>query len=218
MSYSLIGIFYDLDGTLVDSHRCIRETYRELCYAAGIRPRLSSRILSRIGHDWKKFLRRKNLEPEKAEEIYRMKIEKIKVFPEVKRILKYNKKNEKVQGIVTHSPRDVVEEILKKNKIKKLIDGMVTWDDIEEKGLRPKPEPDTLLYLARDLNLETKSCLYIGNSKEDIVAGKKAGMLTLGVSYDVDYKNIINLVTARPHLGVITSPHQLYIYFTRLIL
>lgn len=218
MSYSLIGIFFDLDGTLVDSHSCIRETYRELCYAAGIKPSLSSRILKRINYDWKKFLRRKNLEPEKAEEIYKSKIEKIKVFPEVKKILKYNKKHEKIQGIVTHSPRNIVEEILKRNKINKFLDGMVTWDDIEEKKLKPKPEPDTLLYLARDLNLETKSCLYIGNSKEDIIAGKKAGMLTLGVSYETDYRSIINLITSKPHFGIITSPHQLYIYFTRLIL
>ena len=214
MSYSLLGIFYDLDGTLVNSHECIKEAYRELCYAAGIKPSLSSRILERVGHNWKKFLRRKSLDPEKAEEIYRTKIEKVKVFPEVKKILKYNKKHEKIQGIVTHSPYCIAEEILNRNKIKKFIDGMVTWDDIEEKKLRPKPEPDTLLCLAKDLNLETKNCLYIGNSKEDIIAGRKAGMLTLGVSYD---KNIINLITARPHLGVITSPHQLYIYFTRLI-
>ncbi|MEM5834319.1 MAG: HAD family phosphatase [Candidatus Aenigmatarchaeota archaeon] len=217
MSLSIMGILYDFDGTIVKSDKFIRETYYEICKEMGIKPSLSYRMLQRLHYDWKKFLRRQKIDPEKAEEAYKNKTDKIKVIPEVKKVLKYNKKHGKIQGIVTHSPRSAVEEIARKNKIEEYIDGMITWDEIEERNLRPKPEPDALVCLARDLNLETKKCLYVGNSKEDIIAGKRAGMLTLGFCCERDLRVIARLRAANPYFGVITSPQHLYIYFQRLI-
>ena len=45
-----------------------------------------------------------------------------------------------------------------------------------------KPEPDLLLYAARQLGVEPTSCWYIGDSTWDMVAAVAAGMLAIGVT------------------------------------
>ncbi len=45
-----------------------------------------------------------------------------------------------------------------------------------------KPEPDLLLYAARELGVDPSACWYIGDSTWDMVAAVAAGMLAIGVT------------------------------------
>ena len=47
--------------------------------------------------------------------------------------------------------------------------------------LRPKPETDILLYCAHLLGVEPRDAVFIGDSRYDMEAGKKAGCLCVGV-------------------------------------
>ena len=46
-----------------------------------------------------------------------------------------------------------------------------------------KPHPAPLLEAARQLGLEPRNCLYVGDDERDIVAGRAAGMPTVAATY-----------------------------------
>ncbi len=48
---------------------------------------------------------------------------------------------------------------------------------------RMKPHPDPLLAACRMLDLEPQACIYVGDDRRDIEAGRAAGMRTIAVRY-----------------------------------
>jgi phosphoglycolate phosphatase len=48
---------------------------------------------------------------------------------------------------------------------------------------RTKPDPASLLWACRDLDLRAAECVYVGDDERDIVAGRAAGMRTIAVEY-----------------------------------
>jgi N-acetyl-D-muramate 6-phosphate phosphatase len=48
---------------------------------------------------------------------------------------------------------------------------------------RTKPDPEPLLAASRALNLAPQRCIYIGDDRRDIEAGRAAGMKTVAVTY-----------------------------------
>ena len=48
---------------------------------------------------------------------------------------------------------------------------------------QPKPAPDGLWTVCRDLNVDSKHCVYVGDSPTDGMAAKSAGMKAIGVTW-----------------------------------
>jgi phosphoglycolate phosphatase-like HAD superfamily hydrolase len=71
------------------------------------------------------------------------------------------------------------------------IDAMITAAEAPA-----KPAPDGLISCAKALGLLTEECVYVGDSRLDIRAGKKAGLLTVGIQTGVAGKEL--LVTEGP--------------------
>jgi phosphoglycolate phosphatase len=46
-----------------------------------------------------------------------------------------------------------------------------------------KPHPEPLLHAARNLQLPSEDCIYVGDDERDIVAGRAAGMRTVAAAY-----------------------------------
>ena len=53
----------------------------------------------------------------------------------------------------------------------------------EEKGVRRKPAPDTLLTAMERLGVRPSECAMVGDSPQDILAAKAAGCLAVGVTW-----------------------------------
>ena len=47
----------------------------------------------------------------------------------------------------------------------------------------PKPHPAPLLEAARQLQLDPRHCIYVGDDERDIIAGRAAGMPTVAAAY-----------------------------------
>lgn len=47
----------------------------------------------------------------------------------------------------------------------------------------PKPHPAPLLEAARQLQLDPRQCIYVGDDERDIIAGRAAGMPTVAAAY-----------------------------------
>jgi N-acetyl-D-muramate 6-phosphate phosphatase len=48
---------------------------------------------------------------------------------------------------------------------------------------RPKPAPDPLLYAAEAIQVAPSACIYVGDDRRDIEAGRAAGMQTIAVAW-----------------------------------
>lgn len=83
-------------------------------------------------------------------------------------------------GLVTSTQRKYLKikmEPLKSAGVEKLFEVIITSDDVPNR----KPDPGPLIECARRLDVNPNKCVYIGDTRTDIKAGKSAGMKTVGV-------------------------------------
>jgi HAD superfamily hydrolase (TIGR01549 family) len=80
-------------------------------------------------------------------------------------------------GLLTHSPRLLVEPLLDQFGIR--VDAMVTGSD----GFAPKPNPTGLIAVAQQLGVSPDKCAYVGDSVGDFGAAAAAGMTAVGVAW-----------------------------------
>lgn len=86
-------------------------------------------------------------------------------------------------GIVTNKPRFLTEPLLRHAHIEQHLSVLVCGDDLEKR----KPHPMPLEHAAKQLNLNTNECVYIGDDERDVTASHAAGMLCLVAAYDTMY-------------------------------
>ncbi len=79
-------------------------------------------------------------------------------------------------AIASSSSSMFIKEVIKILKIGKYIDIYVSGENVE----RSKPEPDIFLKVAELLQLNAQGCVVIEDSKNGVIAAKKAGMKCIG--------------------------------------
>ncbi|RLF10423.1 MAG: hypothetical protein DRJ69_03150 [Thermoprotei archaeon] len=85
-------------------------------------------------------------------------------------------------GIVTARPtKEGVEALLRKFNVSELVEVIVTARDAPS----IKPSVDQLLIAVERLRVEPAKCVMVGDSPRDVEAGRRAGMLTIGVASGV---------------------------------
>lgn len=82
-------------------------------------------------------------------------------------------------GIVTNKRQALTEPLLKSTGHFERSACVVCGDTTP----RAKPAPDPLLYACKILNVTPKDCIFIGDSINDIIAGKAAGMRTIAAGF-----------------------------------
>ena len=81
--------------------------------------------------------------------------------------------------IVTNKRHSATRLIAKKFGWDRLLDGVWSYDTFETKYKKP----DLLAKLLKDLGIDPKDAVMVGDTKGDVDAGKANGMATIGVSY-----------------------------------
>lgn len=76
-------------------------------------------------------------------------------------------------GIVTGSHKTYIDAIEHRIPLRSLVNVLLDETDLDGKS---KPRPDGLLMAAEKLNVDPRSCLYIGDQPFDAEAAKNAGM------------------------------------------
>ncbi|WP_161974900.1 HAD family hydrolase [Bacillus timonensis] len=80
-------------------------------------------------------------------------------------------------GIVTNSPRSYATRVLSQHNF--YYDDLICFHDCEKR----KPFPDPLLKCSLNLGVSPKNIISIGDSINDIIATKRAGMTSVGVTW-----------------------------------
>ena len=177
------GFLFDLDGVLIDTHK-FQNKSTLLALKNYITP--EKKILNLIDQTIptilklkiikKKYFNKKNFD---IYEIYKKKInhyekmtmKNLKPSSRISNIFKFLKKENLNSAIVTNSNRITAIKILKKIKILKYIDVLVTNNDL--KRLKPYPDPYNLAVYR--LGGKPKNYVIIEDSEIGIRAAKKSG-------------------------------------------
>ncbi|WP_428087379.1 HAD family hydrolase [Candidatus Thioglobus sp.] len=185
---SINTILFDLDGTLVN-------TAPDLAYALNtllkennlaekpfekIRPLVSfgGKALIKYGFDCDESHAQFADWHRQILEIYTDNIDRNScVFSGIDSLIKTLKSRKMHWGIVTNKPENLTHLLLQKLNIKP--DVVVCGDTLEFN----KPHPAPLLYACAQLAVSPKRCLFVGDDKNDMIAGKNAKVKTVAVSY-----------------------------------
>jgi len=179
------GIFFDLDGTIVDSREAYHEAARIAFQTMGQEmpekelvleiPRKLERkqpINDIIKGDLHEFL------GVYLNAYYSLTEEKTKPIPNISSTLENLSAKAKLALITMRTvPREKIIKELEKFNIAKYFAYVVTALDTN----KPKPSPEALLKCGSVLNVQMCNCIIVGDSISDVRAGKAAGSKTVAV-------------------------------------
>lgn len=180
------SIFFDLDGTIVDSREAYVEAAKTAFQAVGLEPPTLLTVLEiprRLEQnkpingiiqnaDLHKFL------PIYLSTYYAVSAEKTKLIPGVAAALEVLSRKAKLALITMRNvPRSAVVEELENFGIAKYFTYILTAQDTP----RPKPSPEALIKTVKALDVKICDCVIVGDSVNDIKAGKAAGTKTIAV-------------------------------------
>lgn len=191
-------MLFDLDGTILDSigiyFQIIETVFDELGIAMPLKERL--REAAKTGEfEWEHVL--PPMAPEEMTELVQQIQEiaarvypklfdgNLKLIPGAKETLELLLHNGIRVGVVTSTPRKNMSHkipVLTDTGVKDLLEVIIAADDARRK----KPAPDPLLVGSKRLKVSPAQCMYVGDSRTDIQAGKAAGMRTVGVLTGMD--------------------------------
>jgi phosphoglycolate phosphatase len=179
-------VLLDLDGTLADTApdlihalNAVRtEDGLSALAAAAIRPHVSngSRTLISIGfgtdESHPEFERRRL----RFLKIYSQRLcVDTRLFPGMTEVIDEIEKRGHRWGVVTNKPAWLTEPLLRQLGLTTRATCVVSGDTVA----RAKPHPDPLLHAAAACDSAPADCVYVGDARRDIEAGRAAGMGTL---------------------------------------
>jgi phosphoglycolate phosphatase len=192
------AIFFDLDGTLIDSSRDLSVAVNAMATELSIVSPKRKQVANWIGNGTLKLVERvlENSTAKKPtqqelkyafklfSDAYRESIGEYSVlFPHTKELLVKLLSNKVKIACITNKPFEFTDFLLQQNFIRQFFSVVCAGDNVKH----PKPDPWSLLYSASQFKLDIQSCLMIGDSRHDIQAARSAGCDVLAVTYGYNH-------------------------------
>lgn len=111
------------------------------------------------------------------------------LFPQVKETLAELAKHQLPLAIVTNKPTPFIVPLLKKLAIDSYFSLVLGGDDVKEK----KPHPAPLYLTMGTFGVRKEELLFVGDSRNDIIAAQAAGCPSVGMTYGYNYGESITL-------------------------
>lgn len=179
------GIFLDLDGTIVDSTSAYIEAAKIAFQAVG-RPIPPIEVLLELPKRVEQGRCIDDISDGTTDEFlpvyldaYHAITEKeTKLFPNIAYTLELLSKKAKLALItMRHVPNEILQKELDTHGIAKYFTHVVTALDTD----KPKPSPEALIRCVEALDVDMQDCIMVGDSINDLRAGKAAGAKTIGL-------------------------------------
>lgn len=180
------AVFFDLDGTLVD-------TAPDLGYALNLqlarhgKPTLTDDKIRPVASHGSRGLLELGfgITPQDSEFVA-MRDEYLALYDQVftrqprlfggmETVINHLEKQQIPWGIVTNKPRRFTQPLVASLGLHAQAASVVSGDDAPQ----PKPSPATLLMACAQVGVDPQCCIYVGDAERDIQAGKAAGMQTV---------------------------------------
>jgi phosphoglycolate phosphatase-like HAD superfamily hydrolase len=135
------------------------------------------------GHDLRWNLKRLHLSPKVASFCniaYGDHLDDVRIYSDTKRTLEQLTSYKK--AIITNTPTDCTQQILKKFDISDYFLAIVTSDDVT----KAKPDPEIVFKACEQLKVEPTTVVLIGDTESDVKAGRAAGCTVIGIRIEAD--------------------------------
>ena len=100
-------------------------------------------------------------------------------YPGIRALLAELDRRQIVWGVVTNKPRPYALPLMQQVGLMERCHAFVCPEDVQQ----PKPDPQALYLACQQANCNPGHCIYIGDHGRDIEAGKRAGMVTVAAHY-----------------------------------
>ena len=218
--HNIRGVAFDLDGTLVDSAPGLTAAVDNALYALELPMAGEERVVTWIGNgadvlmerafNWSRqeraIQRAAQGKPDIEEHVpqeeqirmlrklfnryYEDTVEEGSfLFPDVADTLAALHAQGLPLALVTNKPTPFVAPLLEALDIAQFFSFVVGGDDVVNK----KPHPEPLLLVCKKLNIQPHELLFVGDSRNDILAAKAAGSVSVGLTYGYNYGEAITL-------------------------
>ena len=206
--FKLIG--FDLDGTLVDSLPDLALSVNSALAEFDLPQASQELVMTWIGNGadilitraliWAKEQSGKTLDEEQIKELKRRfgfyygenLCNVSRLYPHVKETLERLKAQGYILAVITNKPTKHVQPVLVAFGIDHLFSEMLGGQSLP--AIKPHPAP--LYYLCGKFGLYPKQILFVGDSKNDILAAHAAGCAVVGLTYGYNYN--IPIAEANP--------------------
>lgn len=178
-------ILFDLDGTVVDTVRLIRESHRHAVRCVLGQEFSDERLVANVGRPLLEQM--EAFSPDHAQELYRVyrewnhahTAELIASYEGIAPLLERLSAAGRALGLVTSKTRDAVELAFASLPLAGYFDVVISADD----SVRHKPDPEPIRVALERLDRSPNGGCYVGDSPFDILAGQRAGMATIAVTW-----------------------------------
>jgi phosphoglycolate phosphatase len=185
------AVFFDLDGTLIDSAPDLHAALNETLESYGEPPFTLEAVTGMIGAGVYKLVERayaalgKDIDPASRDKV----VERFRsiYIPRATELTTLNPGASDTTrdlaaqgvklGVVTNKPGAETEEILVHFGLRDLMDVVVGGDA----GPATKPAPGLILHACQQLGIEPADAVFVGDSENDVQAAKAAAMLVVAV-------------------------------------
>lgn len=187
---ALAAVLFDLDGTLIDTGEDFVIALNQVLANAG-RPALPSDTIRNTVSDGARALTQLAFGGNEGEaefeqykqqllDLYLAEIGKHSVlFPGLDQLLQKLEARNIPWGLVTNKPELYAVPLLANMQLDKRCSVLICPDHVSVS----KPDPEGLLLACKKLNVNAKDCIYVGDHKRDIDAGRAAGMITIAAGF-----------------------------------
>ncbi|TCP96198.1 phosphoglycolate phosphatase [Cricetibacter osteomyelitidis] len=197
--FKVIG--FDLDGTLVNSLPDLALSVNSALTEFGLPQAEENRVMTWIGKGadiligealaWAKAESGKTLNDDEIKQLkYRFGVyygENLcnvsRLYPNVKETLEQLKAKGYILAVITNKPTKHVEPVLAAFGIDHLFSEMLGGQSLPA----IKPHPGPMYYLFGKFGIYPKQMLFVGDSKNDILAAHSAGCPVVGLTYGYNY-------------------------------
>lgn len=199
--FSVKGLLFDLDGTLIDSVPDLAVAVDAMLGKARLPKAGEARVREWVGNGAKKLVQRalafakgcdeSSIEDAELEKHHQQFLNDYRLassqysqlYEGVLPALHAWHQQGLAMALVTNKPYEFIAPLLKQFAIDQCFSVLVGGDSLPNR----KPSPEPLLHACDALGLTVKDCLMIGDSRNDVEAARAAGMPVACVSYGYNH-------------------------------
>jgi phosphoglycolate phosphatase len=207
-------VMFDLDGTLADTGQDLADAVNHTRSHFDLEPLPSALVYSHVGRGVEHLLRHSLPEDsiDHFQEVMRVFLARYEnhlldttiLYPGVHDVLDYFKDKRRV--VVSNKMHRLTVAVLRGLGVEKQFDAILGGDSAAEK----KPHPALIHDVLNRFQILPAHALIVGDGDTDVEAGKRAGIITCGVTYGLGSKE--GLVAAQPDI-LIDDLAELFRYF-----
>jgi N-acetyl-D-muramate 6-phosphate phosphatase len=185
------AVLFDLDGTLIDTAADFIRIIQDMCREEGKAVVSAELIRTQVSEGARAMVKLVYPELEVSDPVFLAHRQRFldlygadiavdtDLFDGMYPLLEALESRQIPWGIVTNKPRGLSESLLKALNLTDRCSVLVCPEDVTH----TKPDPEPMYLATKQLELDAKDCIYVGDHPRDINAGRNANMYTILAAY-----------------------------------